>query len=67
VSDNLQKVDVCVFVHKDIQVNKIDFSNNCEEKDLEICAFEVETEACESYYVYREPPPQDILIYLLEL
>ena len=42
--NNLQKVDVCIFVRKDKHVNKIDISNNCKEKDVEICAVELETE-----------------------
>jgi len=64
--NNLQKVGVCIFVHKDIHVNKIDILNNCKEKDLETCAFELKTEESKSYYAYTEPP-QEILIYLLKL
>jgi hypothetical protein len=36
---------VCIFVHKDLNVNKIDILQNCREKDLEICAVELETGA----------------------
>jgi hypothetical protein len=36
---------VCSFVQKDLCLNKIDISYNCQEKDLEIYAVEVETEA----------------------
>jgi len=57
---------VCIFVHKDIHVNKIDISNTCKEKDLEICAVELETEASQIYYTYTKPP-QEILIDLLKL
>jgi len=57
---------LCIFVHKDIHVNKIDISSNYEEKDLEICAVELESEASQSYYAYTKLP-QDILIDLLKL
>ena len=36
---------MCIFVRKDLNVNKIYISHNCREKDLEICAVELETEA----------------------
>jgi hypothetical protein len=36
---------VCIFACKDLNVNKIDISHNCKEKDLGICAVELETEA----------------------
>jgi exonuclease III len=36
---------VGIFVCKDLNVNKIYISHNCREKDLEICAVELETEA----------------------
>jgi exonuclease III len=42
---DLQKGGVCIFVRKDLNVNKTDVSHNCIEKDLEICAVELETEA----------------------
>jgi exonuclease III len=41
----LQKGGVCIFVCEDLNVNNIDISHNCLEKDLEICAVELETEA----------------------
>lgn len=52
-----------VFVRKDIY---IDISNNCQVKDLEICAVELENAASQSHYAYTEPP-QQILIDLLKL
>jgi hypothetical protein len=42
---HLQRGDVYIFVHKDLNVKKIDISRNCREKDLEVCAVETETEA----------------------
>jgi hypothetical protein len=36
---------VCIFVRKDLNVNKINILQNCREKDLEICAVELETGA----------------------
>jgi len=57
---------VCIFVRKDIYINKMDISNNCQEKDLEICAGELETAASQSYYAYTDPP-QKILTDLLKL
>jgi hypothetical protein len=47
---------VCIFVLKDTHVNKIDISYNSKEKDLEICAVELETEASQivlCLYEYR--------------
>ena len=38
----LQRGDVCIFVHKDLNFDKIDISHTCREKDLEICAVELE-------------------------
>ena len=57
---------MCIFVRKDIYINKMDISNNCQEKDLEICAGELETAASQSYYAYTDPP-QKILTDLLKL
>jgi len=42
---HLQSGGVCIFVRKDMNIKKIDISHNCREKDLEICAVELETEA----------------------
>jgi len=42
---NLQKVGVCIFVRKDLCWGKINISHNCKEKDLEICAAELETKS----------------------
>ena len=36
---------MCIFVRKDLNVNKIDILHNCREKDLEICAVELENVA----------------------
>ena len=36
---------MCILVPKDLDVNKIDILQNCREKDLEICAVELETGA----------------------
>jgi len=41
----LQRGGVCIFVHKDLNINKTDISHACREKDLEICAVELEIEA----------------------
>jgi hypothetical protein len=38
---------VCIFVCKDLNGNNIAISRKCEEKYLEICAVELETEAFE--------------------
>jgi hypothetical protein len=40
---HLQRGGVCTFVRKDQNVNKIDNLQNSREKDLEICAVEIET------------------------
>jgi hypothetical protein len=42
---NLQKVGVCIFVSKDLHWSKLNISHNCKEKDLEICAVELETKS----------------------
>jgi hypothetical protein len=34
-----------IFVHEDMSVKKINITHKCTEKDLEICAVEIETEA----------------------
>jgi hypothetical protein len=36
---------VCIFVREDVNVNKINITHKCREKDLEVCAVEIETEA----------------------
>ena len=36
---------MCILVRKDLNVNKIDILQNYREKDLEICAVELETGA----------------------
>jgi hypothetical protein len=48
---------VCVFVQKDLYFSKIDISHNCKEKDLEICAVELEIKASKLIILslYREP------------
>jgi len=42
---SLQKAGVCIFVHKDLYFSKINTSPNCKEKDLESCAFKLETKS----------------------
>jgi len=48
---------VCIFVRKDLNVNKIDILQNCSEKDLEICAVELATGASKLivFSTYRAP------------
>jgi exonuclease III len=54
---DLQKGGVCIFVRKDLNAIKIDNSHNCTEKDLEICAVELETETSKLIILslYRAP------------
>jgi hypothetical protein len=54
---HLQRGGVCIFVRKDQNVNKIDILQNCSEKDLEICAAELETGASKLIVlsIYRAP------------
>jgi hypothetical protein len=54
---NLQRGGVCIFVRKDLYFNKIDISHNSREKDLEICAVEIETKATKLiiFCLYRAP------------
>ena len=40
---HLQRGGFCIFVRKDLNINKIDISHICREKDTEICAVELET------------------------
>jgi hypothetical protein len=53
----LQIGGVCILVCKDLSANKIDISHSCIDKDLEICAVELETEACKLIILslYRAP------------
>ena len=48
---------MCIFVHKDLNANKIDMLHNCVEKDLEICAIDLETAASKLIILslYRSP------------
>jgi hypothetical protein len=48
---------VCIFVRKDLNVNKTDILQNCREKDVEICAVELETGAYKLIVlsIYRTP------------
>ena len=48
---------MCIFIPTDMNVNKIDISHNCRQKDLGICAVELETEASELIVLslYRAP------------
>jgi len=40
---DLQKGGVCIFVRKTLYFRNFNISHNCKEKDLEICAVELET------------------------
>ena len=46
---------MCIFVRKNPNINKIDITHTFREKDLEICAVELETEAHKLFVlsVYR--------------
>ena len=48
---------MCIFAHNDKNVNKIEILQNCKEKDLEICAVELETKASKLIIlsIYRGP------------
>ena len=48
---------MCIFVRKDLNFNKIDISHTCREKDLEICAVELEIETSKLIVlsIYRAP------------
>ena len=52
-----KKGGVCIFVREDLNANKIDISHNCIEKDLEICAIDLETAASKLIILslYRAP------------
>jgi len=54
---HLQRGGVCIFVHKDLNFNEIDISHNCREKDLKVCAVELEIEASKLIVlcIYRAP------------
>jgi exonuclease III len=54
---NLQKEGVCIFVRKDLYFSKINISHDCREKDVEICAIELETKLCKLIILslYRAP------------
>jgi hypothetical protein len=52
---HLQRGGVCIFVRKDIL-------RNCREKDLEICAVELETGASKLIVLAYIEPLQEILI-----
>jgi hypothetical protein len=43
---NLQRGGVCIFIKKDKCFNKTDISHHCKEQNLEICAVQLETKAC---------------------
>jgi hypothetical protein len=48
---------VCIFVCEDMNVNKINITHKCREKDLENCAVEIEVEALKLIVLslYRAP------------
>jgi hypothetical protein len=54
---HLKGGDMCIFVHEDMNVNKINIAHKCRETDLEICAVEIETEASKLIVLslYRAP------------
>ena len=54
---HLQTGSVWIFARKDMNVNKIDISQNCKERDLEICAVELKTKASKLIIlsIYRAP------------
>jgi hypothetical protein len=64
---DLQKGGVCIFVRKDLNANKIGISHYCTEKDLEICAVELETEASKLIILSLYRAPTEILICLLKI
>jgi exonuclease III len=53
----LQRGGVCIFVRNDLYFNEIDITHNSREKDLEICAVEIETKANKLiiFCLYRGP------------
>jgi len=55
--EHLQGGGVCIFDRKDPNINKTDITHTFREKDLEICAVELETEASKVIVlsVYRAP------------
>ena len=42
---HLQTGGVCIFVRKVLNFNKVDISHTCRDKDLKVCAVELEIEA----------------------
>jgi hypothetical protein len=54
---NLQRGVVCIFVRKDLYFSKMDISHSSTEKDLEICAVEIEIKATKLiiFCLYRAP------------
>jgi hypothetical protein len=56
-SQNLWNGGTCIFVHKDLCFSKINISRNSKEKDLEICAIELDTNSYKLIILslYRAP------------
>jgi exonuclease III len=54
---HLQRGGMCIFARKDLKVKKTVTLQNCKEKDLEICAAELNTEASKFIIIslYRAP------------
>jgi hypothetical protein len=54
---NPWKGGVCVFVRKDLYFSAINISHNCRDKDLEICAIELEAKSSKLiiFSLYRVP------------
>ena len=44
-NQNLQKRGVCIFLRKVLYFGKINILHNCKEKNLEVCAVELETKS----------------------
>jgi hypothetical protein len=58
---------MCIFARKDLNVNEVDISPNCIEKDLEICPVELETETSKLIILTYTESLQEILIGLLKI
>ena len=62
---HLHRGGVCIFVPKDLNINKTDILPTCREKDLEICAVELETVA--SKLIVLRAPTGDFNHFLTKL
>ena len=59
---------MCIFVRQDLDINKTDIAHICREKNLEICAVELETKASKltGLSEYRAPTG-DFNLFLTKL